>query len=770
MIALFVRPGKAATVTTPSRQTSRPAPRRLRRRTGNIAKAAAGATLHHPTRDRAHDVRLTRQITISLLLGAAITFGTVGLLTLWMVHRIDLQAAEGVRKLLEVAGRSTRNEMALRTIDYGWWDEEYRAYLRGDQAWLDENVGTAAEGTRVIDTIAILGPDGTLDYGWSLPELPPVQEAMSPALVESVFLALHDAPLDPTGARTFIAKTDGSLILAGAARISPTDGSVLDPTTLPVIVLATYFTPERLRRYGHDYFTPDLALTEAPAPGKDSLPLTDLRGATIGYLTWTAPTPGSNVLAEIALPLAAAMLLFASILAMIASRAYRLAKALSQSARHDYLTGLDNRQGLSQSLEQPPLQAALARGAVAAIFVDIDDFKRVNDTVGHRGGDAAIRTFADRLRSVLPPASRITRMGGNGYLALLVGADAGDVAASAERVQRALTEPCLAGGVEFQLGAAVGYATAEPGMDAETLIDRADTAMYAAKRLKPGQPVAYHASMETDAARRTLIEAQLRNAMAQNELRVAYQPIVRLDDMTLDSIEALVRWRSPELGDVAPDQFIPVAEQSGLIRELGDFVVGRVCEDLRLWPGVKVSVNVSPAQLLDEQFVPRVETILAQNRCAPQSIGIELTETVLLQDPPVAARRLRQLREKGVSVSLDDFGVGYASIGSLRSFAIDRLKIDQSFVTGIATSQTDRQLLKAFLDIAGAIGVPVVCEGIETAAQVAIIRDYGCQLGQGYLFSAPLERGEVAARFEAGWKFPENGTPSGASESARPGA
>jgi diguanylate cyclase (GGDEF)-like protein len=700
-------------------------------------------------------VRLTRQITISVLLGAAVTFGTLGFLAIWIVNRIDGQAADAVRTMLDGAGRAASSQYALRTIDYAWWDDAYGAYRRGDQAWLDDNVGGAVKATQVADAIAIIDPDGAFHYGWSLPHLPGAVQIATGGVVDAAFHVLRDVPLDPGGARTFVARTTGGVIYVGAARLSPTDGSTPDVANLPVILLATYLTPERLKRYGQNYFVTDLALADAPVAGRDSKAIPDVHGETIAYLTWTPPTPGTNMLAQIAAPLAIAMLLFAGAMAVIASRAYRLATALSRAASLDYLTELDNRKGLNDFLTLPTIQAAMSEGRVAAICADLDDFKRVNDTVGHRGGDAVIRTLAERLRGGLVPGARLARIGGNAYLALLVGPDARNVAGSAELVHHLLTEPVQAEGVEFHFAAAVGYSVPETGVGAEALIDRADQAMYAAKRTKPGRALAYDASMATGAAERAFIETQLHDAIAANELRVVYQPVVRLDDMTVDSLEALLRWRSPQRGEVRPDLFIAVAEQSGLIREIGDFVFNRVCEDMRRWPGTKVSVNVSPAQLLDERFVPRIEAVLARHRCSPANIGIELTETVLLEDPAAAARRLRQLRETGISVSLDDFGVGFASIGALRNYAIDRLKIDRSFVAGIAASETDRGMLKAFLEVARAMNVAVVCEGIETAPQAEVVRELHCVFGQGFLFSRPIEAEDVEERLKAGWSFHE---------------
>lgn len=700
-------------------------------------------------------MRLTRQITISLVLGTVVTFATVALLTIWMVERIDRQAAEAVAKMLDGAGRAASSQLLRTTVDYGWWDAGYHAFMRGDGEWLRENMGSGAEDTGIADIVLIVDAAGRLKHGWSAPSLPKPTEADFAAVIEAALFALRDVPLDPEGARTLVERAAGGLVFTGAARLSPTDGSVPDPTILPLVILATYITPERLRDFGGFYLVDDLVMADTPLPGREVAPVSNVRGEPIAYLAWTPPTPSRDALVAIAVPLAIALAAFAGIMLLIASRAHRLARALSSAARQDYLTGLDNRKGLGDFLARPGVQAALANGSVAAVCADLDDFKRVNDTVGHRGGDAVIRAFAERLRAVLPANARLVRMGGNAYVAFLVGVEASSPERVADDVQRLAAEPLLAEGVAFHLGVAVGYATGDPGITAEALIDRADTAMYAAKRAKAGRPLRHDASMESDAAERTVLEAALRRGIANGELRLVYQPIIRLADMTVESLEALIRWRSPEAGDIRPDRLIAVAEQSGLIREVGAFVLNRVCEDLRRWPGMKVSVNLSPAQLLDETIVPRIVDILARHGVPRGHVSVELTETVLLDDPAAAARRLGQLRESGVPVALDDFGVGFASIGSLRNYAIDRLKIDRSFVAGIAASEADRRLLKAFVEMARAIDLPVVCEGIETEVQAAIVREFRCEAGQGFLFSRPLEAVEMEARLRAGWRFVE---------------
>jgi hypothetical protein len=349
-------------------------------------------------------VRLTRQITISLVLGTVVTFAAVGFLTLWIVDRIDRQAAANVRTMLDGAGRATSSQLVRTTIDYGWWDEGYEAFLRGDTKWLRENMGSGAEDTGVADVVLVADNEGTLKHGWAAAGLPAPDQADFGPVIDAARLALEGVPLDPQGGRTFVERAAGGLMFAGAARLSPTHGSVPDVASLPVVILGTYITPERLQDYGGFYLVDDLAMVDAPPPGLDFSTVTDVRGDPLAYLAWSPPTPSRDVLLELAVPMAVALLLFTGIMLLIASRAHHLAQALAQAARKDYLTGLDNRRGSATS---SPCRVSSPRSRAAASPPCVPISTTSSGSTTRSATAAATRSFA---RLPIGSATRSPRM------------------------------------------------------------------------------------------------------------------------------------------------------------------------------------------------------------------------------------------------------------------------------------------------------------------------------------------------------------------------
>ena len=696
-------------------------------------------------------LELANQIRVSLAVGSAVAIATVGLLSAWVIRQSDQEAADALRAMLVRGIENSVERHGRNTLAHARWDAGYRAYVRGEKAWLDANMGAATFDTNRSELVAIVNPDWRIEYAWAAPDTS--WSLAADAVVAAAKVGVEGAAPSIEAARPFVARAGDDVIFGSAARLAPTDGSVVNVTSLPVLIEANRVLPERIDGFGATYLVKDLHVIDEPAPGLETLPIPMWDQKPIAYLAWTAPAPALGALEAIASPLIVSLFVFVGLMVLIGSRAKRLAVALARAARKDYLTGLDNRKGLSDFLDRAENKTSCARGEMAVIAIDVNGFKAVNDTVGHPGGDFVLRALGQRLEEVLQSSARLARMGGNAFLVAVAGEDSRHVAQAAQTVRSVLAQPFEVQGIVFDLSAAVGYARGSPGIAPEELIRRADHAMFVAKRSKTPDPVPYDLSMETDALERKRMETRLRAGLAHGELRVVYQPILRLNDLTVDGIEALLRWRSSEIGDVPTDILIRVAEESGLIRDIGYHVLERVCQDMRRWPGTKVSVNLSPAQLLDAKLVDRVRTTLERHRVAPAQIQVELTETVLLDDPAAAAQRLSDLRALGISTALDDFGVGFASVGSLRSFPIDRVKIDRSFLDGIERPTGPRDLLRSLIGLARAMGLTVVCEGVETPGQAAVIRQLGCELGQGYLFSYPLEADDLEARLKSGASF-----------------
>jgi diguanylate cyclase (GGDEF)-like protein/PAS domain S-box-containing protein len=421
---------------------------------------------------------------------------------------------------------------------------------------------------------------------------------------------------------------------------------------------------------------------------------------------------------------------------------------LLHGALHDALTGLPNRalflDRLALALRRCQRDPAMH---FAVLFLDLDRFKVVNDSLGHQAGDELLKGIAQRLQSGLRPGDTVARLGGDEFCVLLEGLGCSeDALPVAERILVALAEPLRAGGSEIYPSASIGVAFGGPHYaQPESLVRDADTAMYRAKNKGKGRLEVFDLRMHEEAAQRLQIEHGLRRAVERDELWVAYQPLVSLLSGEVRGFEALARWKHPVLGLVPPDRFIPVAEETGLIEGLGARVLEIACAQAEAWAGMapdgsspSLSVNLSAKQLRSPNLVGRVAETLKRHHLAPGRLKLEITESLLMEDPAFCARILGELGELGTEIWLDDFGSGYSSLGSLSQFPIHSVKLDRTFILGLAQGDRALGLLEGVLALARQLRLGVVAEGIETEAQAALLRSLGCPMAQGYLYSRPL--------------------------------
>jgi len=420
---------------------------------------------------------------------------------------------------------------------------------------------------------------------------------------------------------------------------------------------------------------------------------------------------------------------------------------ISHLARHDELTGLPNRLLFRERMQEAEEQ--LARGEVVALlYIDLDHFKAVNDLYGHVTGDAALQQVAQRLIASCRDTDVVARLGGDEFAILQLSlTSAQDAAVLADRVVRALGAPLQIRGNEVVMGASIGIAVApEDGRDAETLIRNADLASYRAKADGRGAYHFFEHGMDAALQERLSFEMDLRRALARNEFSLAFQPLVSIgDNDRIASVEALLRWNHPRRGLVMPDRVIPAAERSGLIGAIGEWVLREACMTAATWPeDVSVSVNVSALQFGRKTLVRQVEDALRISGLDPARLDIELTESALLANNELTIAILKELRRIGVRISLDDFGTGYSTIGYLRTFSFDKIKIDRSFVQDLDGTGRGSALMRAVLGLGHSLGIATTVEGVETPAQLDFVRDEGCSEVQGYIFSRPLPASAIA--------------------------
>jgi diguanylate cyclase (GGDEF)-like protein len=424
---------------------------------------------------------------------------------------------------------------------------------------------------------------------------------------------------------------------------------------------------------------------------------------------------------------------------------YNLQAELTHLAYHDPLTALPNRTQFYQRLGQAFARRAANGDSLAVLCLDLDGFKPINDTLGHAVGDDLLRQFGRRMTAQLGPDDIAARMGGDEF-AILLGSGTTEAALElAERIRHSLERPFECLGEVASVGTGIGIAVApDHGDDLDQLLHSADLALYAAKRERKGAIRVFEPALDAAASGRRNLEAALRNALEQGELRLAFQPIVSLEARRFAGFEALLRWEHPELGNIPPSTFIPVAEESGLIVPIGEWVLREALHEAANWPGdIKVAVNVSALQLRRGNLVAVVCNALAASGVASNRLELELTESLFMEQSAQNLETMRQLRQLGVRFALDDFGTGFSALGYLLAFPFDKIKIDGSFVRALDDSPEARTIVSAVADIGHRLGMETTAEGIESAEQLRNVHAVGYTEAQGYLISRPMSREAV---------------------------
>ena len=660
------------------------------------------------------------------------------------------------------------------------WDEAIRHIERAaatpaDGAWVDREFGTYAYATYHTDQAFLVRADGHLLRAWQQgrrADPDSFARLHDPALA---LIAASKAPghaLGPVARQ--IALADGSrwdvdasgmpvprwaggmvrtasgveIMTAGSAVPDKVDGlfthaPVYFVTLRPLDLAAT----SPIRR---DLLLADLSLVRAPVASAhdNAIALDGIDGAHLGWLRWTAKSPGPTILHRAAPMLWVWIVLFVGVLVggtVVLRRSWQITRELLASeaqarhnALHDAMSGLPNRAHYLQRLrsELSACIAGKARGDMFVGYIDLDGFKSVNDTLGHHVGDELVRQVALRLRRLLPPSDFIARFGGDEFVVLRRGEGGRAMADQLGRdVMALLREPFVISGNTIDVTCSCGISwgptqSEDPG----ELLRRADIALYRAKQRGRSRYRCFTRDMDASLKLRLELETELRRAITRSELAIAYQPIVETVSGEIVGVEALLRWNHPERGPIRPDLFVPIAEQGGLMIALGNWMLREVFGECRDWPACDVSVNLSPIQIMASDCVANLAAIVAETGIDPARVVLEITEGVMLDRSDHVFAVLRELGRMGFRIALDDFGNGYSSLSYLRLFQFERIKIDRSFVSNIASDGDANAILCTIALLGQSLRMKVVAEGVETETQRRLVQAAGCEMVQGHLF------------------------------------
>lgn len=498
------------------------------------------------------------------------------------------------------------------------------------------------------------------------------------------------------------------------------------------------------RRYGLGQLTFSTRPSHVPV---FSLPVSDAQGSRIGVLTWEFSRPGSAILPNLLLLIVAGVIAIALAFGVLFDRLRKLGLEMSREeekanrlASHDHLSGLLNRRSFSERIAAELDRCRRSHGGFALHLIDLDRFKEVNDTLGHQAGDEVIRETARRISATVRGADIVSRLGGDEFGIIQVETETTlEAGALATRLRDMLNQPIRIGGAEITVGCSIGIALApHEDHDLEGLMRLADSALYEAKNDGRNRHRFFEQSIDANMKMKQLVEEELRDAIAGDQLELHYQPQVSADGKRITGVEGLVRWRHPVRGLIPPLEFISLAEERGLIVPLSNWVLRRACEDGKRWPGVKVAVNVSAAQFKQQNFVRDLVATVNEVGFDLSRLELELTEGMIVEDEEKAEEAIFELREHGISLALDDFGTGYSSLIYLRRFSFDKIKIDRSFLESMETTGESAILVHSVVHLGRALGLIVCAEGIETEEQHRFLQAVGCHELQGYLFSRPV--------------------------------
>ncbi|WP_126174402.1 putative bifunctional diguanylate cyclase/phosphodiesterase [Altericroceibacterium xinjiangense] len=704
-----------------------------------------------------------------------LTFGVVGLM-FWSTSSVDELAGRRQHKLVAKVLAESTVRIAHDQEGVTVWDDAVNEVRRErlDLDWLDQNVGIWMHGYYGHDAAFVLDPANRPIYSMiegarrTPQDFASMADEMIPLvadlreLQQAADTDLPEGQLTPGVTDILMVNAHPSVV--SVKPIVSDTGEIEQPLGKEFVHISVRrLDGSFIEAVRGDYGIEDARFvhTAALRPGETAQPLRSRAGDIIGYIAWRPFQPGQTVFMRLAPVFMSAAALMASILFLLMRRVARRTRELNESnaavehlAFHDVLTGLPNRALFEDRLTHA--LAVLRRTAerpVALLFLDLDRFKMVNDTLGHAAGDELIREFARRLSSTIRASDTAARLGGDEFAIIQTDiSSADDIEDLCKRIVKSASEPFLISGSRVHIGVSIGVALAgKDGLDAEELARCADIALYEVKAQGRGHYVLFNPVMDEPIRARQHAEKDLRAALdAGDQLSLVYQPTYSAADGSVAGVEALLRWQHPESGNVPPAVFIPMAEEIGLIEPLGDWVLAQACRDARAWPIPTISINVSPVQLRNPLFARRTMSIIQDAGIDPGRLELEVTETAVMEQAGQCALNLRMLREFGIRVALDDFGTGYSSFSHFNALEVDRVKIDRTFVARIDDQGGGSAIIQAIVKLAHASGFRITAEGVETDDQKTFLERIGCDDLQGFLLDYPMNAGEIGTRFGTG--------------------
>ncbi len=647
------------------------------------------------------------------------------------------------------------DQLGATLNDYAAWDDAAQfVYAKDGAGWIVSNYGDMTVNSELFDTAVVLDDNQgvILAYQNGRPAEWSVGTYFGDSISEMIHRVRSTRDGDTPEATGFVRTRDG-IAAAGVALVRRKSGEAQDDSGRRYLLFARHLTEEKVAKLGQTYVVNGLALHTGLATTPYYVDIVNLNGEILGKLTWKSKMPGDISLDEVrprVLTAIAIAGIFFLVLLIFGFAAIKKLKKDEASAREqlliDRLSGLYNRPGLFFGLKRLTEKAQEDHSYVNLIYLDLDGFKEVNDSFGHGAGDLLIKAVAAALRVLVPKHAFLARLGGDEFAIALQGPEArieGRILCDA--LLELFSEPFMLGDRVAAIGCSIGTSVSKNGdIDGEELLRRADMAMYEAKENGRGRYMAYEAHMDNRREEKNQLEADLKYGIENHEIRVVFQPVVNTLTRRIVGVEALARWSRPGYGPVSPDVFIAAAESSGLIDQLGLFVMRTALQAAKAWPELKVAVNISPMQFRNPAFAGHVLQILEETEVSPSRVMLEMTEGYFIHQPERAGTAIEKLKQIGLSIALDDFGSGFASIGYLRRFGFNRMKIDKSLVEALDEGGRSLEMLTATVALARSLGIPVTAEGIETEDQAAIVQICGCDELQGYLFAKPLEAEQVS--------------------------